>query len=445
MKKLFAVIAALLMTLPLFGVNKVNAESAAHPEYITAEEIKVMTENICNFVGDRTSFTDTIKTAADKLAGADSGSDSELVALGTTGVEFLDSVYVDAQVESFTTSVRVSKGFGYEQQDITSYNIFVRPKNFNDDKKTILITTNYSNLYGENFITKAMKASGALGSAATTALAIKLANYMSTPEFSVNSPYNFEFAFFSGTYEGNFGSQAFVRDHAKEIADNVILTINLERLGCGETYFYTDEADTPHGEFIEKFSDGYDVKEFPSIGRVLLPIQTVDDMDYSHYALMSDNATFLSNGMSCLELIGGDFTGLGDSEGGEKYLTNTGLDTYANLEKYHPDYAEKLSSAATYIIELTAKEELKDVCVGAATSYKVFTERWIAYVICLGVIIILILIMILIVNRFEKKYPVPASPKIKIAVFGKEFEDIDENDIVVDIKRNDDDVDPFEN
>ncbi len=442
MKKLFAVIVALLMTLPLFGVNKVNADST-HSEYITAEEIRVMTENICNFVWDRTSFTEAIKSAADKLAG--NGSSSELVAVGASDVEFLNGIYLNARVEPFTTSVRVTKGFGYEQQDITSYNIFVSPKNFDPEKKTILITTNYSNLYGENFITKAMKAPGALGSAATTALAIKLANYMSTPEFLENSPYNFEFAFFSGTYEGNFGSQAFIRDHAKEFDDNVILAINLERLGCGETYFYTDEAETSHGEFIEKFSDGYDVKQFPSVGRVLLPIQTVDDIKYSHYALMSDNATFLSNGMSCLELIGGDFTGLGDREGGEKYLTNTGFDTYANLEKYYPDYAEKLSSVATFIIELTAKEELKDVCVGAATSYKVFTERWIAYVICLGIIIILILIMILLINRFEKKYPIPTSPKIKIAVFGKEFEDINENDIVVDIKRNDDDVDPFEN
>lgn len=440
MKKIIVFFIALLC-LPFMSLGFVHADEGYTVRYITAEEIDSMTRKICTEIPRRTSFSDEIKEAADMLAGTDN-SDSELLAAGTVNSgEFL-SDDLDIEVRPYTKTFNIQDGFSYKPTEFTSYNIVASPKVKDPNKKTVIIATDFSNHYSsiENLVSRGTQAEGALGTAATTALAIKLANYLSQPDIANSSPYNFTFVFFSGTDEGNFGSEAFA---AETDFSDVMLAVNLERLGCGKTYFYTDEVTTSHGEFIKDFARDFNAEEFPQTGRVLLSMQTVNDLPYAHYAISGNNATFMSMGIASLELLGGEVSGLNFKDGGGADLTNTSNDTYEKLVEYYPDYATKLADVATFVIELTAKEELESVCKGAASSYKVFTKEWIAYVICLGLIVILILVMILTIGHFEKKYPIPVAPKVKIAVFGKEFEDTNENEIIVDIKRNDDKDDPF--
>ncbi|MCH5164316.1 MAG: M28 family peptidase [Clostridiales bacterium] len=424
MKKIFAfIIAVCLILAPIVTVNTVKAEEVKN--YIASEAIDNLIKEICDGLKDRTSFTDAIGLAAEKLASYLSESEN-----------------LNVDIQHFKKTVTLPQGLAYVTKELESDNIVASVKNFDSNKKTILITTNFANHYSDNDFGKGVKAEGALGTAATTALTIELAKYLASLE---NPEYNYKFALFSGTDEGNFGSEAY-KD--KYLDGDVILVINLERLGCGYTYYYTDEVRTAHGDFIKTVASRAGYKEFPTVGRVLLDYSTVDDLPYSHYAMRGDISTFLSAGKSCLELIGGEFNGLGDSERSSVYVTNTSKDTYEALVKNHIAYADKLSNAGQFVINLTSKAELKDVCLGAATSYKIFTKGWIAYVICLGIIVILILIMILVLQSFEKKYPLPTAPKVKIAVFGKEFEDFKENEIVVDIKHNektnDNDVNPFD-
>ena len=422
MKKIFAFIIAvcLIVALPL-SINTVKAEDAG--DYISAQALDELTKEICENLKDRTSFTDAIGIAAEKIASYLSASEN-----------------LDVDIQHFKKTVTVAKGLGYEEKEIESDNVVASVKNSDPAKKTILITTNFANHYSESVGGKGVKAEGALGTAATTALTIGIAHHLASIE---DPQYNYKFAFFSGTDEGNFGSEAY-KD--KYLDEDVILVINLERLGCGKTYYYTDEVKTSHGDLVDIISSPFRLEAFPTVGRVLLDYSTVDDLPYTHYAMRGDISTFLSVGKSCLELIGGEFNGLGDGEGSRVYVTNTSKDTYENLIANHPEYAIKLANAGRFVIEFATNGSLERVCQGAATSYKVFTKSWIAYVICLGIIVILILTMILVLQSFEKKYPLPTAPKVKIAVFGKEFEDFKEIEIVVDIKHNEDknDVNPFD-
>ncbi|MBR2970744.1 MAG: M28 family peptidase [Clostridia bacterium] len=448
-KKLGIIILALcLIIAPTFVTKTVFADEAATQNIITVEEIDALTQKICAELPDRTSFTDACLVAAKAIAGQPTGSvtppDADLVSYATpmasTSSDYLNSEYLDIEIQEFDTTVEVLDGYNYVDKKVTSYNVVAKTKSYDSAKKTVLITTNFANHYSENVFFNETKAEGALGTAATTALTIKLANYLA--QNTASNKYNFMFAFFSGTDEGNFGSEAFIDEY---LTRDVMLVINLERLGCGDTYYYTDEASTTHGDYIDKFVGEYNVQTFPKAGRVLLPIVTVQDLPYSHYAILGDVAPFLNAGKACLQIMGGDYSSFIESEGGEIEIINTNNDTYTNLSYYHSKYATKLSDVSQFVLDLTATEKLGEVCFGAASGYKVFTKYWIAYLIVLVIVVVLGVILFAVTNKMGKKYPLPSSKKIKIAVFGKEFEDCNGDEIIVDIKRkNESDINPFD-
>lgn len=444
MKKLAIFIVAVLFAIvPLTNVSVAQAQPVVSAtNAIAASEIDELTQEICNTLADRTSFTQACEIAAETIRGKfdSSSGGGGIAAIAQTSDNFLSNENLTVEVDEFTINVNVAQGLTYVQKQLTSYNVIAKVKNFDENKKTVLITTNFANHYSTNDAYSGVNAAGALGTAATTALTIKLANYLASR--SATNEYNYVFAFFSATDEGNFGSKRYVE---KYLSSDVMLVINLERLGCGETYFYTDESKTAHGEYIKEFSSSYSISEFPLAGRVLLQMETVDGLSYSHYAMRGDVSRFLSAEKACLELIGGKFNSLADNEGADEYVTNTSADTYENLVKNHPDYASKLSDVAQFVIELTSKSELKSVCVGAATAYKAYTKSWIAYVICLAILVILIVVLLIVTQKLEKTYQPPSPKKIKIAVFGREYEDFNKDEIVVDLQREkNNDVNPFD-
>lgn len=448
-KKLGIIILALcLIIAPILVTETVYADEVEKQNVISAAEIDALTQKICTRLPDRTSFAPGSLNAAKAIAGEGVASapipDTDLVSyaspVASADWEYLSGEYLDIEIQEFNTTVEALEGYSYVDKKITSYNVVAKTKNFDSSKKTVLITTGFANHYDGNDFFIGTKAEGALGTAATTALAVKLANYLS--KNAASNKYNFMFAFFSGTDEGNFGSQAFID---KYLTRDVIFVINLERLGCGETYYYTDEASTSHGKYIDTFVRGYGVREFPTTGRVLLPIITIKDLPYSHYAILGDVAAFLGADKACLQIMGGDYSRFIDSEGGKIDVIGTSDDTYANLTRYHSDYATKLSNVAQLVVDLTATQTLGEVCNGAASSYKAFTKYWIAYLIVIVIITVLGLILYFVTARMGKNHPLPTPKKIKIAVFGKEFEDFNGDEIIVDIKRKDEiNINPFD-
>lgn len=423
MKKLILIILSFVPVLSLFSFASAE-EPMTKPQHITVSELEALTEEICVSVKERTSFTAGIEGAAIALS------------------NMLSGYGLSSSVQEFTVKKQVYENmFTATTKEYKSYNVVAETTPISG-RKTVLITAPYANHYSDNPVMSGTGAEGALGTATSTALLITLAHYYE--QHVEENVYNYRFALFSGTDEGNYGSRLYVENSANSL-DDVILNINFERLGGGNVYYYTDEAATEHGKFIKEVAKDYAMRSFPQTGRVLLDMSTVSGLDYTHYAMLGDNATFMSEGKSCLELIGGSFRGLTSGDG-KGFATNTKYDTFEHLCNVYPDYAEKLMTAGEFIIDLTSRAELKDVCLGAAQGYKVFTKTWIAYAIGLGIIVILILLLLLVTGRLEKKYPIPAQPKIKVAVFGSEYEDPKEDEIVVDIKHNDDNNDgnPFD-
>lgn len=139
------------------------------------------------------------------------------------------------------------------------------------------------------------------------------------------------FAFVAGTDEGNFGSKQYV----KSVEHRLTLCINVERIGCGNTYFYAGETKSALNDKAAEILTEYGLLEFPTAGKVMLPMQVVDGASYSTYAMRGDFASYVSAGYSALEIIGGDFGGGINGEGG-KYVGLSADDTYENLIKIIP-------------------------------------------------------------------------------------------------------------
>ncbi len=426
MKRFFVAILIFTMTLLFVFVPQVSGSEAseAPSSVLNIADLKDRTEVICTTISRRTSFTDESESAAELLS-------EMLIRCGLT-----------ASVQSFSVKRQVYENFFTPSiAEYTSYNVVAQTTPV-DGRKTVLITCPYANHYSDNPVFSGTGAEGALGTATSTALLIELAAYLQN-NVDTNL-YNFKFALFSATDEGNYGSKAYVENQENSL-DDVIFCVNLERLGGGDVFYYTDEVATPHGKLVSEVAQS-DLKPFPSVGRVILDYSTVDGLEYSHYAMLGDNSTFMSEGKACLELIGGSFDGLRSGDG-KGFATNTKYDTFLSLNEIYSDYADKLAAAGELVIELTSKSELSDaVSGGSAQWYKVYTKSWIAYAIGLGIIVLLIIALLWVTKVLDKKYPLPKQPKIKIAVFGSEFEDANEDEIIVDIKRKDDpkDDDPFD-
>ena len=105
----------------------------------------------------------------------------------------------------------------------------------------------------------------------------------------------------------------------------------------------------------------------------------------------------------------------------------------------YPDYAEKAATAVSLVVK-----GILDADFIAAVEYdrdyfpntSVLTKSWIWYLVVLGIVAIAYGAVCLARMRLDKKYPVAvARPKnVKMAVFGMDYEDRDENSIYIDIR-----------
>ncbi len=414
MKKILTLLLTITFLFAGLSLSVAHAEDGSATLDELANSIDKTTREICEELEDRTAFTDAGKAAAEWV-------EKRLKAIGVS----------DSQVQEFSLEATRSNGIKYETVTVYGYNV----EAFIDFGKenTVLFSVPLSNHYSKNEGYGAVKAEGALYYATSVAFALEIA------EILVNKsdyPYNVAFAFVAGTDEGNFGSKQYV----KSVEHRLTLCINVERIGCGNTYFYTGETKSALNDKAAEILTEYGLIEFPTAGKVMLPMQVVDGASYSTYAMRGDFASYVSAGYSALEIIGGDFSGGINGEGG-KYVGLSTDDTYENLIKNHPAYASNVASLINAMVRFASDDSLPDICVGADNGFKIFTKEWLPYAIALGLVIIAGATLIIVTNALSKKYKMPPSKTLKVAVFGREFED-GHGDYIDEVKY--EDSDPFD-
>ncbi len=393
-----------------------------------------MIERLNDFIGtgevsrrDRTAFSPREKAAAEYIA-------ERLSSYG----------YVDGEsLEIQNFSVEVSQRTNNVQTDLlNSQNVIAT---FNGGKQnTVIVGANYDNQYSE--IEKIGYAAtenenifdGATGVAVLLELAETLMQQSPELDFTV------QLVFFGCGEVAVFGSGKYVGEYLKDTS-NVLLMINLDSVAGDRLNIYSDEVDTVEGKLFLKNGEAYDT-QYAAAPRSLplFPQQYAENLNYSHGALIGDQASFFEKGIPVIRFFGGDINGF--------YYYNTKGDTLETFKSDYPGYAATMADTASLIYGTLTDKRFTEYAQTFRTDkfdYSFFMGGYYAYIVYIGLIVLLAVALILVIKRLEKKYPFkPTVKRVKIAVFGMEYEDKSESDIFVDIKPNNgsgnsDEIDPF--
>lgn len=314
----------------------------------------------------------------------------------------------------------------------------------------VIIGANYDNDYGKidtkGEVKESTGSNGVLKNATGVATALSLAEY-----FSVNPPnVDIVIIFFGAGEYSQLGSYEYVHKYMNNVSvDKTLLMANISKIGLDKTYMYSDEVSTKHFDFL--FNNAKKIGKFSKIPRNI-PIMSISrnkTIPYAHWGLVGDNAVFLDKDINVISFLGGNFStlNLGNSESSKHgNISNTNLDTLEKLESYYPTYADKMAEVAKTLVGSIQDENFVSVMLDSRENtynYKWATNALVANIIMISLLIVLAIVLIIVVKRLEKKFPFkPVIKKLKIAVFGKDYEDLSGNDIFIDLKPKDN---PFKN
>ena len=352
--------------------------------------------------------------------------------------------YLEVKKQEFSVSIADSKR--------TSQNIEIRyTGNTAHEKhdKQVIIGTGYDASYGsvtESYLWQ--KSTGALENGTGVAALMTLIDWCedTRPQFD----FDLVFVFFGCSAYNGFGAEQYVEKMSGAARLNTLLMVNLHRFGGDRTYLYADEVETAHERFLRSVADdkGLSVYTLPENMPLIDGIYR-EDIYYAHYGMLGNHAAFLDAGIPSAYLFDGYYGGfnLSDLERkGQKNLGGTVDDTYPALIKASPAYKTHAADALSLLINAFTTEGFAAAATTARESTKDFTfwanPFW-ANMIVIFAVVALSILLIVLVKHFEKKYPYkPTVRKLKVAVFGMDYEEKSDADIFIDIKRP---QDPFGN
>lgn len=448
MKKFVAAIAALIMCACVLcgcGGSATGGKGTDAVITVTGEQV---TNNLKTFLG----ITDANQFG--NLGDRTPTSESERVA-----AERLYNRYADSENYSDITVTPLSEtGFDFtvNGKEYTSQNVEIKFSSPKSTGKQVIIGAAYDNPYGVIDAAYAYQTStGAFENATGVATVMSIIDYCNANAAELKKTLDFDlvFVFFGCGSYNNYGAKKYISGMNVAALQNTLVMFNISKLGGEKMYLYADETETSHEKFIRGVADNCNLSFYslpsnmPIIDGVYL-----EDVYYTHFAMLGDHAAFMEKGVPTAYLFSGYYGGfnLSDLEKkGSKNLGGTENDTYVNLENSRAAYAEQGSFAATLIMQSVISDGFTSAMEktrASAKDYTFWTNPLWAYLIVIFIIIALGIVIIILVKHFEKKYPfVPTIKRMKIAVFGMDYEKPSDADIFVDIgKKNSPPKNPFD-
>ena len=443
MKKVIAAIAALLLGLFALcgcGGDVAGGASDAPDPVISEESIE---SNIKEFLG----------VAADNPDG-DLGnrtplSVSELYAAKRIRGKYSDEEKFETRFLPFDVTA--------QNKNYSSQNIEVRLKADSAKTKQVIIGACYDNGYGtlgENDLkdgkdaaAEVFTASSSLGayeSGTSVATLMSIIDYYADKYEEIqNRDFSLVFVFFGAANYNNAGANEY-SDKTMNATDrlNTLAYFDIGSMGGETLYMYADESETEHEKFV------FDAAQSSQISISTLPDNMpiidgiyLEDVYYAHYGMFGNQGPFMQKNIPCVRLFSGAFGGFNLSPlevSGEKNISGTNGDTFAALESSRSAYKKQGSAVASLIMNTVKKEGFAAAMESSRASkadYTAFTKPLWAYLTVIFAVIALCVALIFIVRHFEKKYPfVPQIKRMKIAVFGMDYEDKNDSDIFIDLK-----------
>ena len=376
-----------------------------------------MAKSIDDFLGsgdssrrDRTAFGDGEKAAAQYISATLSGYGYEE---GKT-------------LETQSISAELANRSGTETKSLYSQNVIAT---YNEGKsETVVIGANYDNLYSD------IEDAGVTGDGGesvlcnATGVATLLEIARAYKELSPSLGYTVKFAFFGAGEVGSFGSGKFVADYLNGGA-SVLLAVNLYGLSGDKIEIYADETDTIQDELFVKSGEKYDTAiERLSRATPLFPQRYADNLNYSHVGLISSHVSFFEKNVPSVNIFGGEYDGFS--------YRNYKPDSLDSFRRDFQGYAKVMSDIASLVYGVTTSTEFAELAPSFGSDkfdYSFFNESLYADFALLGAVIVLGIVLMLVVNALNKSEPRAGERrKVKIAVFGMDYEEKTDNVIYVD-------------
>lgn len=429
MKKIFKLFTVALCAV-LAAIALASCGEAGAPTHDVSTEKYVVTSESCE-----KKLEDFVTNYADRTA-ASAG--EELAA------EYLQQQLVEC---GLTSPVVTSFEFTENSKKKTSHNVSAV---YTEDGATdnVIIGAYYDNCYAliPSGSTEQVGAEGALANGSGVAAVLAIAEYLGGDHAPLG--FNVTIAFFGSSAIGTTGANEFYKKMDRSQRNNTVLMVELQRLGVDHVYAYCG-APSGRETFFDRVAseNGFDIYKTTQKSPHVLGMSMLDGVPYYQWAQTGLYGSFYNDGIPTLNLVGANWEtiDLTDTESAfNSEIAFTSGDTLANLKRMYPDYGSKIALASSLVIRSLHDGEFLAVMKADKAAFDPNTalnKGWIWALVLLGVLIIAYIVMNFVVKRMGRKYPVPIPQpkKIKMAVFGVDYEDKDPNDIYIDIN------DPFAN
>lgn len=233
---------------------------------------------------------------------------------------------------------------------------------------------------------------------------------------TLNLDFNLEFVFLGAGENGFAGSKFYLNGVSDEEAGDILCVINLDKIAIGKNvYFYMDEISTAFSRYVAKTSSNL-VSEVDLIHlNKTAYVDTSLNLGYSHVALSSDNANFMSRGLATINIFAGEYdngliVGLNEYDGKE-VISYTDKDTIEHVKKTYGEdsIADNLYKVSLAIENLLSDSKFIENAQGTynqnAWFYTIFAnENLVLYLTFVVFVIVLIVAMYVYFKLTKKSY-----------------------------------------
>lgn len=324
-----------------------------------------------------------------------------------------------------------------EKVDFNAFNVVA---SYNEGKeKRVVIGANYDNSYADNAklgtsgTKSAAVADNASGVVTLISIASALAEQAPALDFTV------DLVFFAADDVGFYGTEKYLTNYVSNL-DDVLLAVNLKATVGKEMTVYSDAVKTVQCETFLSSSGGYDTTfKRASKTAPLLPVQLGSMNTFSDYGTYSGAGEYLTRSVPVVSLFGWETDRF-------EYFSPE-HDDYASFKTAHPEFAVTAADTAalTYSVITDSRFLAASGSFTAGEGYGFFNGGYFAYLAYLGLIAAVCVALVIVVKRMEKNDSLkPPRRRIKVAVFGREYEDAEDGDILVEITDSvSEAIDPF--
>lgn len=296
----------------------------------------------------------------------------------------------------------------------TSQNvIFTKRSNVASNKKVIL-STHYDSLYvaasnGEYSSANSLGKEGVNDNAASVATLLAIASYISQAD--VEFGFDIEIVFFGAGHNNYAGSKYYSGGISEADKDNILLMLNLDRIGLGAgNYVYMGEfLSKGHYNLFDVLNTSNSISFLPLNNLVKYQLSSPSGLSYTHIGLEGDHAILQKRGINIINYTSGDYqkplTADFTEFAGKQNITGTKNDNYDYILSNVKGFSDNLVSVYNSVLSLIGNDNfmgLAEKLDNMQGSYSFWNNKKLAVFITSIILVVFIFVYYLIYFHLQK-------------------------------------------